>query len=326
MDNLTLIITNGNGSVDAIKNAEIEADFLPWDDFLHDGPVILKPEIEETSRIRAEFITRLGFSKPEEIQKKFLERDKKLKKIDNYKDVILWFEHDLYDQLQLIQILDWINNNKPENNFYLICEDQYIGESSSQLLSKNYSVKEPLQKKAIKLGSKIWKAFCSKNPKELEKIMELNTNWLPFIKFAVKRLLQEFPDEYKGLSRSELQILEIVEEKGKTPVEIFKSFLVMENPKYHGDWIVFSYIHQLCNADYPLLKYSNGTKNFPPGNEKKYLEEIIELTPKGKEVLHGRKNNLSVNGIDKWIGGVHLNRNNVWVRKKSTGRLIKLIM
>ncbi|MFA8342922.1 MAG: DUF1835 domain-containing protein [Rhodothermaceae bacterium] len=326
MDNSTLIITNGDGAVAAIKNAEIEADFLPWRDFLHDGPVILKPEIEETSKIRAEFITQFGFGNASEVQKKFTERDQKLKETENYENIILWFEHDLYDQLQLLQVLDWIDNSEINSNFFLICEDQYIGESSADLLAKNYSVKEKLNNKTIKLGSELWKTFCSNDPKEVEKILEQDTRNLPFINAAIKRLLQEFPDEYNGLSRSEAQILEIVEEEGKTPGEIFRTFLGMENPKYHGDWIVFSYIHKMCSSEHPLLKYSNGTKSFPAENEEKFLKETIEITPKGKEVLQGRKNNLSVNGIDKWIGGVHLNRNNVWVRKKATGKLIKLIM
>lgn len=326
MNNLTLIITNGDEAVTSIKNAEIEAEFLPWNDFLHEGPVILKSEIEETSKIRAEFITKLGFGNAAEVQKKFTERDQKLKEIENYENIILWFEHDLYDQLQLLQILNWLSNNEINSNIFLICEDQYIGESSTDLLAKNYSVKEELPEKTIKLGSELWRIFCSDNPKEFEKINELDTRQLPFINNAVKRLLQEFPDEYSGLSRSEVQILKIIEEEGKTPVEIFKIFMEMENPKYHGNRIVFNYIHRLCSSEHPLLKYSSGTKSFPTGSEEKFLKEIVEITPKGKEVLHGRKNNLSVNGIDKWIGGVHLNRNNVWVRKKSDGKLIKLIM
>lgn len=326
MSNSTLIITNGDGAVGAIKNAEIEAEFLPWRDILHEGPVISKSEIEEVSKIRAEFIADLGWATKAKIKKDFSERDKKLHELSNYESIILWFEHDLYDQLQLLQILDWIYNNEVKNEIYLICEDQYIGESSPDLLLKNYSVKEKLSPKTIKLGSHIWKIFCGNNPKELEKIIEKSNSALPFINSAIKRLLEEFPDEKSGLSRTETQILKIVENEGKSPGEIFRVFLDMEDPKYHGDWTVFQYIHSLCTSSHPLLRYSNGTKTFPPQNEKDYLKEVIELTPKGKEVLHERKNNLSVNGIDKWIGGVHINKDNVWIRKKTTGKLIKLIM
>lgn len=326
MSSSTLIITNGDSAVDAIKEAEINAEFLPWSDILHDGPVISKPTLEETSQIRAEFLAELGWTSLENAKKTFDKRDKQLSNLEKYAEIILWFEHDLYDQLQLIQILDWLSKNEIDQNIYLICEDQYIGESSPELLNKNYLLKTELSAEIINLGSQIWSVFSGDNPKELEKVLEKRNSELPFLNSAFNRLLQEFPDELNGLSRSENQILSIVEENGKTPFEIFKTFLTLENPKYHGDWTVYQYIHSLCNSEHPLLKYSNGTKQFPPENDKKYFEEIIELTPKGREVLCGRKNNLAVNGINRWIGGIHLSNNNVWIRKNSDGKLIKLIM
>jgi len=322
----TFIITNGEGAVNAIKNAEIEAEFLSWDDILHDGPVINKPTLEETSELRAKFIYEIGFASSDKAKESFEKRDRKLKNLEKYNDVILWFEHDLYDQLQLIQILDYFNREGKPENLYLICEDQYIGESSPGLLNKNFNLKTVISERTIKLGSKVWEVFSNENPKELEKLLEDENRELPFINSIIRRLLEEYPSEANGLSRSCNQILSIVEDEAKTPGELFREFLLKEDPKYHGDWIVFHYVHLLCNLEHPLLKYSNGTKKFPPENEKKYFEEKIEITPKGREVLNNRKNNLSVNGINKWIGGVHLNKNNIWIRKTSDGKLIKLIM
>ena len=322
----TFIITNGESAVSAIKNAEIKAEFLSWDDILHDGPVINKSSLKEISEIRAQFISDIGFSAEEEAQKRFEKRDNLLQNINEYNEVVLWFEHDLYDQLQLIQLLHYFSLNGRPENLYLVCEDQYIGESSPELLTKNFNLKTKISDSVLKLGSKIWETFSGESPKELEKLLENKNSELPFINDAIKRLLEEFPSELNGLSRSENQILKIVEDESKTPGELFKEFLSKEDPKYHGDWTVFRYIHLLCNLEHPLLKYSNGTKNFPPENEKKYFDEKIEITPKGREVLNNRKNNLSVNGIDKWIGGIHLNKNNIWIRKSSDGKLIKLIM
>ena len=43
----------------------------------------------------------------EAIERDFIERDNVLKSYGEYARVILWFEHDLYDQLQILQILNW---------------------------------------------------------------------------------------------------------------------------------------------------------------------------------------------------------------------------
>ena len=40
----------------------------------------------------------------------FVERDEAIARSHNHEEVVLWFEHDLYDQLQLIQILDWFSH------------------------------------------------------------------------------------------------------------------------------------------------------------------------------------------------------------------------
>src|SRR4030095_4862754 len=39
----------------------------------------------------------------------FAERDRTLARFRDHDETVLWFEHDLYDQLQLFQLLDWLS-------------------------------------------------------------------------------------------------------------------------------------------------------------------------------------------------------------------------
>ena len=66
---------------------------------LHDGPVPKGFSLEELSKIRSEFIISQNWGTPENIERHFVERDNILKSFGKYEKVILWFEHDLYDQL-----------------------------------------------------------------------------------------------------------------------------------------------------------------------------------------------------------------------------------
>jgi hypothetical protein len=36
-------------------------------------------------------------------------------------EIALWFEHDLYDQLQLLQLLDWFAARPPQEKLSLLC-------------------------------------------------------------------------------------------------------------------------------------------------------------------------------------------------------------
>ena len=112
MSDRILIITNGDSAVDTLKEAGIVADFLPWRDVLHDGPVPANLTLEELSLIRAKFISELGWGEHEDVMNNFQDRDSKLTTFRDYEEVILWFEHDLYDQLQLIQLLDWFSQQE----------------------------------------------------------------------------------------------------------------------------------------------------------------------------------------------------------------------
>ena len=119
-----LNITNGDSAVTLMKEANIPGDFLPWRDVLHDGPVPAGLSLEKLSQIRSKFISEHGWGKVNNIKQSFIDRDNVLKSFQQYDKVILWFEHDLYDQLQILQIVDWFYLNATENsNLSIICTD-----------------------------------------------------------------------------------------------------------------------------------------------------------------------------------------------------------
>ena len=132
-----LNITNGDGAIGIMEKANIPGVFLPWRDVLHDGPVPQGLSLAELSQVRAEFIISRGWGTPETVTQDFIERDNLLKSYANYKKVIMWFEHDLYDQLQILQILDWFHHNPPgETELSLICVDQYLGMLDDLVLTR----------------------------------------------------------------------------------------------------------------------------------------------------------------------------------------------
>src|SRR5690242_13873940 len=101
-----LHITNGDSVIYSFREGEIPGEYLAWSDSLHDGPVPLKASLEELSEIRAQALAGFGGGSYQEFRSSFAARDHSLGAFHRHEEAVLWFEHDLYDQLQLIQLLD----------------------------------------------------------------------------------------------------------------------------------------------------------------------------------------------------------------------------
>ena len=137
MPEKTLIITNGDGAVHVMKAAKIKADFLPWRDVLHEGPVPDGLSLKELSLVRAQYLSSLGWKEKSDIIQDFKSRDKKLYNFKIYDKVILWFEHDLYDQLQILQLLSFFAAAAMgRTKLTMICRDQYLGRQNPDQLKK----------------------------------------------------------------------------------------------------------------------------------------------------------------------------------------------
>src|SRR6185503_6202187 len=102
-----LHITNGDAVLAGFRAGGIGGEQLAWRDSLHDGPVPWTDTLEELSEVRARALAAFGWGAYVEVRAAFARRDAALRRCGEHREVVLWFEHDLYDQLQLLQILAW---------------------------------------------------------------------------------------------------------------------------------------------------------------------------------------------------------------------------
>ena len=304
-----LNITNGDCAVELMKKAGVPGDFLPWRDVLHDGPVPECRSLEELSAIRSKFIVDRGWGTFENITGLFRERDAVLKSSGQYEKVILWFEHDLYDQLQLLQILDWYHQNRPrESALSIICTDRYLGTLSSQEMTDLLRYEEPVTEKHFNLSSKAWSAFRAATPEKWCTLLTTDTTALPFLNAAVRRLLEEYPSCNNGLSRTVHQALTIIAQGETRPGKIFKRYQESEESRFLGDSSFWVILNELLNSSPPLLTLSEGKNLSLPSKP----NQELTITPTARAVLAGEKNWLETARIDRWLGGVHLTPDNIW--------------
>lgn len=304
-----LNITNGDCAVDIMKKAGIAGKFLPWRDVLHDGPVPKGLGLEALSEIRAEFIISRNWGEPEVIKRDFIERDGILKSFQEYEKVILWFEHDLYDQLQIIQILDWFHENgKNKVELSLICRDKYLGMLSPNEMKELLNYEEPVTKKHLLLSSKAWSAFRENSPELWIQLLNEDISALPFLKGAVIRMLEEYPSCYNGLSRTGQQALKIITRGEKLANKVFGLSQELEERMFLGDSSFWVILQEFLDSSPALLKLPDGKKLTLPTAK----DQELTITSAGFEVLSGKRNWLEITNFDRWVGGVHLEPSNVW--------------
>src|SRR6516225_1989670 len=123
----TLHITNGDGALYLFKKAGILGTHLAWRDALNEGPVPAGLTLEETSALRADYLARRGYGNPIKLIHDFTRRDAQLHQAGEFDEVVLWFEHDLFDQLQLLQTLTALDElNLEPGRVSVLQSDHYL--------------------------------------------------------------------------------------------------------------------------------------------------------------------------------------------------------
>lgn len=319
MENI-LNITNGDCAVEIMKKSGIPGIFLPWQDVLHDGPVPEGLSLEELSKVRAEFIISRGWGTPDDVERVFVERDNMLRSFEKYEKVILWFEHDLCDQLQILQILDWFHeNNNNEIDLSIICVDKYLGMLSPEEMKGLLKYEGSITDQHLLLSSKAWAAFCSSTPEEWCSLLNTDTSVLPFLEGAIVRLLEEYPDSSNGLSRTAQQALKIISEGEKLAGKVFGRNQELEDRIFLGNSSFWVILQKLLASSPALLELPQGKKLTLPAAK----DQELTITPAGLDVLAGKKNWLEIVDLDQWIGGVHLNPDNIWLWNSNSGTVVK---
>jgi hypothetical protein len=221
----------------------------------------------------------------------------------------LWFEADLYDQLQLIQVLAMLRKLgvNPER-IHLVCIGEYpgiahfggLGELKPAQLADLYRRREQLDEKTLDLAVAAWTMFRSKDPTPLTDTVRWTSRRLRFLSETFSRLAKEYPWRSDGLSLTQRRILAAVAHESLSMIDVFQRLWRKESRPYLGDWSCYAYIRELALAPNPLLCFEGRNPDDSPEVGR------VALTETGRQVLAGNLNHVTLNGIDTWIGGVHL--------------------
>lgn len=320
----------GDSSAETLKKSNLKGDVIVWCDMLSSGPTLLNLPYQKWLNTRAKFISEGIGLKSKTVKGWLLKQDKAIESFHKYKEVVLWFDACLFDQTILIRQLDWFSRqDMGDTKLSLICIGEFpgfkkftgLGELNPEQMASLFKTRHKVIQKEFNLARKAWNAFCSPNPLKIERLIKKNTSALPFLRDALIRHFEQFPSLRNGLNRLENNALEAVDKGKNKLIEIFIYAVAKEERPFWGDTTLWECLDYLSKTKKPLLKIKGG--KLPLWNPPRDLSKwTVYITDTGKEILKGKKDFIKTNGIDKWLGGVHISKNNIWRWDRDKKRLV----
>lgn len=334
----TLHIRCGTDLASTLPAAGFNGDFLEHSDPYGQGPIIQDDDFIKT---RAQFLhesyDHLFDKKVDDtrLEKTLNETYSYLETADNrlaqaaqqYERVVLWFEHDAYDQLILAKLLAYFAKNAAPEKLEMVSINHFpgsarfigLGQLPPEAIRLLWQQRQPVSQQQLKLGKQVWYALGQPTPLPLYEIIKSkDINHLPYMRGALLRHLQELPSTINGLSLTEQLTLEMLNEQSLTAGQLFGKLMREVDPlPWLGDvmyWFILQSMTQASQAVFEIAKEDL---------KKPWHKRLLTITDTGQKVLAGTQDWLLLNPPERWLGGIKIDAQHPgWHWDNKTGRPI----
>ena len=296
----TLHIRCGSDIAGALVSAGFTGGFLEYSDPLCQGPVVAAPDWLAR---RADFLAEsygpaIGQTRAE-IAGRLDRAEAGLRgAAERHDRIVLWFEHDSYDQLILARCLAALAQARPAR-LELISPGRYpggarfigLGQLPPEALRLLWQDREPVTQAQLDLGRRVWDALRAPDPRPLA-ALAAGTPELRQMGRALRRHCGEFPSLKTGLGLTQDLILGLLAEEAQTPAQVFARLMREREPlPWQTDLMIDGALRDMAAGREPLLRRE---------------AEAAEITPLGREVLAGTRDAMTLGLPERWLGGVRI--------------------
>jgi len=321
-------VVNGDATAGTLEEADVPGEIRVWADALDVGPVL--PDDDDAFRAaRAAWWAGLGFGETAAVAARLAAWDAGVDGgAEDADEIVLWYEHDLFDQLALVRLLARIGRRPRKAQISMVSIDRHpdlpdfhgLGQLESHQLAALWPRRTPIARDALDESAAAWVALTAPEPRAVA-FLTKRIKALPFLGSALERQLEELPDTGTGLTRTERQILGAVA-RGLDTVPALMKELHTIDPRYIvTDTNVVLVLRTLAAIE--LVTLPDGLAGSGAPAAAAMPAGGIVTTAGAKDVLAGKADRVTTYGIDSWRGGVRLaGRGAVWRWDQSERRAV----
>lgn len=216
-----LHITNGDSTTAYLKSLGFKGDFITWREMLCEGRTSIDVGSESFWKTRFEFLK----SSYKVTKKSFIDLTLKeyrsLCQTKGQKEIVLWFEYDLFCQINLIALVSWLKRYRKGEKVTLVCSgdvegfDKKLGlcELNNEQIQQHFDNRVELSIDDIEYADYVWQLYCSDSPLRLDTVKQFNpAHKFLYLDDALDLHLKRFPSVENGLNYVENYILKIAQE------------------------------------------------------------------------------------------------------------------
>ncbi|WP_342478491.1 sigma-70 family RNA polymerase sigma factor [Paenibacillus sp. FSL H7-0350] len=330
-----LHIVNGDTVGDKLKRGIVQGEVLVWREIYSAGPIFTDPAAEKNRLLRAEVLQGTMGIPAAEYLAGCAEQERRISGFRQYDEVVLWFEHDLFDQSMLAYLLHWFNGqNLGNTKLSLLCIGEFpgielfhgLGQLTEAQLSTLPGTWRKIGRKELQLGSLLWEAYAAADPSELADLLaakreELAGGTLVFAYDAFMAHLSRLPSVENGLGIVEQTTLQAVAGGMDTPLKLFRQVTDQLHRLGMGDTEYWKILRTLTAGKQPLLEIEGASELTDYREVPEFLHRSVTLTGWGEQLLAGAADRLQLQSIDEWFGGLHLKGHDVsWRWDRAAGQ------
>jgi len=231
----------------------------------------------------------------------------------DYERVVLWLEHDRYDQFVLLRCLAWFAEHGAPPRLELVGPSDFpgatrfvgLGQLPPEALRLLWERREPIRAEQLELGRRAWNDFRAPDPRALAALARDGTPPLPALAGALHRHLQELPSVRDGLGVTHRLLLAALAEDGAQRVGRLVGLVMHDRDPLPGlgDLGYDLALRELAAPPDPLVQRHGGHARSA------WHRDEISITSTGLEVLEGIRDFLDLSLAERWVGGVRIARN-----------------
>lgn len=213
MEKAQLHILNGDATKEIFSKSQLRGNVLVWREVLVQGPLFYQVDTELFWEMRSQYMEIAYGAKLFEYKRKVIQEFQKLKKFV-HGEITLWFEYDLFCQVNMIALLSYILKNKKNCTISLVCVGEFpgkdklvgLGELNSEDYLKLFAERKTLLKPDLLEADRAWMFFCGKDLRNLDSLQSETFRYLKPALEASKTVFKS-PNQ---LSQLEEDVLEVI--------------------------------------------------------------------------------------------------------------------